>query len=488
MDKLFIVFLVFVLAIGFAVINQHNNGYGWRSAISRIIDLGGLMRKEEPHGTIVKHEKDYYHFEYKRRLVRLMEKRRDIEMQRMKLVEDRRKILGQLFDIDQEVIVHANQINEVLKKDKKALLRKFPQLEDLCLAIKDVYQINDPNLREEMYNRIKEEIWVLFRSISENPEEVDELILVIEEIEEIAREGMDAQIDGCADVSKCLDEDIECLKDVFLQQVDSIFKEPEINFDKIVELTKLLQFENKLISNNTEGTEDLFWEGTQRLEIEFKDLVEQLVKVTEENMLILMDFHDEFESEQRMLFENLTLNKERFFKYQKNIANQIKPFILGFKVEGNLQAAGSFINKYKNHSKKRVEHLKAYHYNHQKIETSLINSAQDREDFIYDIAGSAGIDLDALMAKRRAEEQEQRKKAAKSRMEWKDISNRNRSAYEAAQAENGGYNSSFDVNLTERDKARANKDELIRQRIRQDELKRRMQKAREKAKEASYNN
>ena len=94
-----------------------------------------------------------------------------------------------------------------------------------------------------------------------------------------------------------MEEDLECIKEVFIQQIEILVDNPQKNFDKIIELTKLLQFENRLITSNTEGTEDLFWEGSQRLEIEFKDLVEQLVQVTDENLLLLMDFHDEFEAE-----------------------------------------------------------------------------------------------------------------------------------------------------------------------------------------------
>jgi len=483
-EKLFLLLVVFSVALAALALNQNaiNNQQG--APLKKLIDFTKVLKVENWNKAKKDESGGIYKFEFKTHLRALQEKRNDSEKKRLQLVQSRMDMMSELSGINTSVKDSSREFLLQLNKYQKGFSAKSTELTKLGWDLKQAYRSGDAEIRKAKIDLIRDEIVSLFGLIQDDPEQsLPRITPIINEITQLMIEGDAAVIEACPNNYKCLSEDISALQKIFKQYVSLVVDEPRRFIEKIVEKAKFLEYENIMLVNNCRATEELLWEGGQRLESEFTDMVERIVDVNDNSLMTLIDFHGEMYAEQALLYRNLEANRSRYYNAQIDFSNDVNPMIDELRETISKIGIKKFTDLHDENRAKRKEILQKFDKNEFDIKQYLTDAVYDRKEYIFQIADSANIDLEALLEERRLAEEEQRVRSAQTKMRWKQVKDRDEEM-QKLRLEN-----QQERNRNLMDQKRLDYDEaMMLQKLKQEEINRKMDRQRNKARDSGFYN
>jgi len=334
-DKTLIFLMVLFVAAGVYGFDQYAVQNGGVSPVGQMIDLAGIsrgqnLRGKDPDDVEVIIEHRTFQFHSQQSLERLQQKYQQIEAQRMTLVENRRDILEKLMDIVSDTEAEAVQYAKRINTEKERFLKQVPKLEEFRQKIMVIQQQSDPALRQEEYQNLKNELLSFLAEGIEQPEKnLPRLTQVLESLEKVL-EGTDSEriiIEDCSEVESCVQQHIGEIE----TGVYGMARQTGDDVKELLTLMEQLREEYQEQIYDSYNQEMMIEESQDKVDSQLKYMVEQLVKVTENDLKDLIYLYQELEMERRMLTDYVTAQQEDWRRRNKESARLVKEKIKGLK-------------------------------------------------------------------------------------------------------------------------------------------------------------
>ncbi len=393
-DKTIMLLLVLFVAVGVAAYDRHAVQNGKLSPIGQLVDFAGLSKKafqkENPDDLVVTKEMRTFKYQSGQRLARLQKKYKEIEDERVKLVENRQEILQNLMNMIQDTEDDAVQYARVINQEKKRFNQKFPKFDKWRKSLLDLQQETDPVLRDTKYQALKNE---LLSSLGERSDQ-SKLELTLENLQKVidGREEDSIVMEDCGDLEHCIEKNV----DVIENNLNEIGNLENDGIKDIVKLINTLKGEYQYQMDQSYVREVDFEKSHKKINSKLKSMVEQLVEVTANDLRDLIFLYQELDAEQRMLFEDMDA-EQQYWKYQhKKSMRKIKEKIVSLKK--NFRPFSNQLrekNRDLEYKQKNME--QQAQYNLENMRHSVEKRFESNHEFIGEVAGLINIDIKRLV-------------------------------------------------------------------------------------------
>ncbi len=469
-DRTFIIILILFLLVGLYAYERFAIERGEVSPVGQLLDFAGLSKflAKESLDPVTTHRT--YQINLKDHLVRLREKHLLIEDQRNQLIYHRWDILKRLESLTEQFEEEAKIYEEVLRKEEKEFLDHFPQIESLGESLSETQKLKDQELREQRYQEIKSQLIELLAGMADNPQEdLPRLNQILDQLQEVVTSA-DFKVNACENKSQeeCLLENYDQLETEIKDYINRIVEGPQKDFEKILELTRVLTRELTILGENLEASELRLQEGNELMESELKVLTEELVQVSEEDLRKLMELYQELRLEQEILLDNLKINQQRIQESYQKTQHQFREIMDQLKNTPQIDFSqlSRSQDDFFGFSEGLINELEV---NENQLSLIFQNHWSANKNFIEDFAQAIDADLRKLVEKRE-HLQEQNAEYTQRRLNSNNIKDNSELRTRASTSQPG-------INRTPRDRSR------IRQQSHMDEQ---LQKARDKAKDQGF--
>ena len=312
-DKFIIMLLVLFIMVGIFTYDRYLVSKGEDSPLAELLDYAGLSKYLD----LSPKEGKTKISSFKEDLNRLAQKHHEIENKRTELIEKRNAILVQLKDINNHVVEEGRKYAAMIDQDRKEFMEQFPHIETLGRRILKTQEEADPQKRQEEYLAIKQELLEILEDDFENPiQDIPELNQFLSMSEKFVK---GASIPECDDSQVCLERQFNKLEYRLTTVFKNMVDRPEKDIKEFLKLTKRLNREYQLMEDNSISTEDQLQRINSNYDSKFQELTRQLVQVTDDELQNLLRLYKELWQEQKILLDNLDLNRQRLYQSHESI-------------------------------------------------------------------------------------------------------------------------------------------------------------------------
>lgn len=420
--------MIFFILAGTVAYDRYLTEKGEVGPIGHLIDFAGLARYKEEPRVRVKVISESFRLEMRSNLLRLSEKHRALQEKRNQLIRNREAVLGKMEHINGNLEKEAMEYANILNAEKKKFEKQFPEIMQLGQSLMKNYKEMDLDLRKEKYHQIRRELETLFdqmpkegaiQVIAEDLSGIEKIINEEENVCEQYGSLADIKLQMGDDIIEqgllaCFGKKLEGIKSEFMEIASEVIQPPLLDTDEIINHMQSLRRELSILQENSTISEQYFQKGSEAMDETFKELVETLVEITEDDLADLMDIYEELWREQDLLFDNLEINRQRLYESHSRSKNRIKQLIkdlLVYDFSKLRNAYKDFIAEYK-------KLFEGFETNEKKLYQVSRNHWDENRIFIGELSEKAGFDLAKLMERRQdAILQHKRQKARRKDIE-----------------------------------------------------------------------
>jgi len=332
-DKAIILLMVLFVSVGVYAYEQYAVRNGQLSPIGQLVDFAGLsneadiLKGKKAEEVVVETEHKIFEFKSGESLQRLQKKYHAIEDQRLKLVENRQRILQDLMELLKDTGKDAEEYAKVINQEKSRFRQKFPAFDRWAKDMMDLQQESDAELREEKYQKLKKELEISLKEES-SQSEMERILQKLQKF--INGEKGEMVIEDCSSIEHCIEKQVGDIESNFngedfetgqdIHQLMALIQELKDDYQK--------QMDQSYIQ------EQAFEESNTKMEGKLQGMVKQLVKITQDDLKDLIYLYQEIEMERKMLVDYMEaeqaywefqhkqstrLMKERIRFFKKNI-------------------------------------------------------------------------------------------------------------------------------------------------------------------------
>jgi len=232
------------------------------------------------------------------------------------------------------------------------------------------------------YEKIRQELLGLLVRIVEDPENgAPRLGEILDELEEISTADEEHLMVLCESVADCVDENLDDLEDELKIIIKRTIIDPKEDIERIIKLLSVLAKEYQILSENHEASDISLLESSEKINSRFKVLSEGLLTIQEEDLARLIDLYEELEEEQKIILENLTLNRDRLRYVQQQTSQKIKD-IMSALVKVPKINFGELLEAYEDMNDEREGIWNRYDDNEEKIINGMNQRAVEEKKYL----------------------------------------------------------------------------------------------------------
>ncbi len=386
--------MIILLVSGIYTYDQYKVGQGEPSPIGKFIDYAGLakyidMAKREKK---VETATEYFHFNSKESLEKLLYLQSQLREKRKELIAQRKAILQKLYDINNQTLRETNVYIGLLEKERDRILRSLPQIKAYGKSLASSFENRNVLQTEQYFKAVKEEVMNVFKEVTDNPEQnIPSVVNTLNGLEKIIHQTEGSLQDYCADisskdlsteavVSRCIKKRVLDLQED-INMYAKVIKGPEDSFNKIKELTGVLDYEVQLLKTNSEATESRLQKGSEDVSEGLRYLVQELVEITDQEMHNFLELYSAFQKEQEALLNNLASNHRRFISSYKMNDPRIQRILEALNTTSRFDFS-SILNKYRQWQEERESLMKQFTENERDLFISTNTRRKGNREFV----------------------------------------------------------------------------------------------------------
>jgi Txe/YoeB family toxin of Txe-Axe toxin-antitoxin module len=281
------------------------------SPASQIIDFGNIAKYDPPPEEIVKRKTETYTVNNQTDLLRLRDKHLAAHQARLALMEKRRILLEKLIAISANISAEAQVYAKVIEDERDAFLTQFNEMSTIGQEILLTHKEPDPVLKEQKYQQLRTQLNTLLGSVVEDPQsELPRLNAIFAKIEQIINAEEDQLVDGCTQpLEVCIEERQDDLENELNKLVQRIVNYPR-DQQKLEQLAALIEQDVRAHLQRFEDEGDILKKSSVQIDSELKKYVEELVQITDQDLVDLFGLYENLNSEQDKFFERVEVSQK----------------------------------------------------------------------------------------------------------------------------------------------------------------------------------
>jgi len=392
-------FLIIILVMIFAGVYSYHKTVtekGGVTPLSNLIDYAGLAVFENDKRESKKTLYETYNFDVKENFFRLSEKVGEIEIQRVNLLENRKDILEKLSMMNVATNEEALAYIDLINNEYKAILEQMERLEPIKGALNAMSKEANIGKRLGQLPAVRNELLKVLGSVVEDPrKEIPGLEMIFSNLEMLAKEEFNALPYSCDDMEGCLDQVFSYLQNQYSAHMHRNAVQPKIDIENLTGLANLLEHEYQFLLNNTEATENKLSESNREVENSFRELAQELVRTTEEDLRKVIAAYKAVEQEHVKYVQNLKLHQDHLAEQYRLVYAQIDEMMERLKRVTKIDFK-NFIDSYEVKKSDREQLWQQLHSN--MTDLNILHDARIyfQQEFVMKAAEKLGDDLETL--------------------------------------------------------------------------------------------
>ncbi|MBU1995819.1 MAG: hypothetical protein KKF78_01545, partial [Candidatus Omnitrophica bacterium] len=288
------------------------------SPIKKMVDYAGLAKYVEIKRKDVKQDYVSFHFSVQEKLNSWNNRMKDIEQERLDLVKKRNAVIARFDEINKQLLAEAQNYVAVIDRERSSFIERFASLRKLGNILISLQNLSDPATQQQ-YQIVKRELINIFNTVDNDYQRnTDFLTQVFSRIDMIIYEEGETYFEGCLNKGHCLALMVKDIEAEFLGILEKKSNKPARDINELIEMSAQLEYEGKLLINNSHATEASLYEKDEKTYGAIKALSDDLADLSEEQLLNFMKGYEVVQSEQGKFLANLEMNKKRFIEAQEN--------------------------------------------------------------------------------------------------------------------------------------------------------------------------
>jgi len=397
-DRTFIVLLILFVMVGVYSYDRYLVEEGELSPVAQLIDFAGLADLISLPDSKITITHETFRFNAQSNLKRLQEKHNDILAQRNKLIKNRTNILNQLIAIGNNYTDEAEMYANMIKNEGDKLMNVYPDLKQIKDDLFSAKDIEDPIIKLNTYNEIKQRLFDFAATIVNDPEfDLSRLGSILENIEQILIEEDEAFMEECGTFAQCIEENLDDLEEELSILIAGIVERPGRDLGKLSLLTKQFEEEYKIYQERFDQQGIELEHSDDFIEGEFRALVKQLLLITDNDLEDLKKLFIKLENEKRIYMEDLALSQRQFKDKVSQFTDDLKRSALNSNVARRFN-----YNRFNSVSAYFLEDRIALAQKGASLEKDLLMLMNDRwfasADFLESLALALDVNLNRYMS------------------------------------------------------------------------------------------
>jgi hypothetical protein len=332
-------------------------------------------------------------------LAALAEKYRQLEEQRARLVENRRELLDELIQINDQIIEEAKIYQQAIEQDRDSFFNRFPELQPLGASIIASREISDPVRRQQEYERIKGQLVTLLDEFTaQEPQYSERLHGILGDIDRIVNKEEEV-LAACSEPVKCINGKLDDLKDELKAASGKILDSAQEDILTIQDMTVSIRRQYEVLGENLQANDEQIKNNNELLEGEFKHLAENLVSVTAEDLSKVMETYKEIQIAQQELLTNISLHEDRVVQSQQETDQKAAEIIKKLYQVPRMDF-DKLAKAYDNIKTERQQILAKFESNELKLRQVTDERWHDDSDFLDKLVRGAPLDGNKLVEDR----------------------------------------------------------------------------------------
>jgi hypothetical protein len=326
-NKFLIIYMIFII-VGVHTYENHLRQKGEVSPASQIIDFGNFSKYDPPPEEIVRHKKETYEVSSQADLLRLRQKHLAAHQARNVLIEKRRMLLEKLIAISENIAVEAAVYAKVIENERDEFLAQFNEINAIGQEILFTHKEVDPVLKNQKYQQLRNQLNILLSGVVEDPQsELPRLSAIFTKIEQIINAEEDQLVDNCIKpLEVCIEERQSDLENELNNLVKRIVEYPR-DQQKLEELAELIEQDLRAHLERFDQEGNILQKSSVQIDSQLKKYVEELVQITDKDLVDLFSLYEDLNSEQDKFFESVQDSQKSLDQQYGVLQTQMRRFL-----------------------------------------------------------------------------------------------------------------------------------------------------------------
>ncbi|VAX37040.1 hypothetical protein MNBD_UNCLBAC01-1565 [hydrothermal vent metagenome] len=314
-EKTILILLVLFSGLGVLTYSRYLENRQEISPAGKLVDFAGLSQIKDPLGPQQHTSQKTVSFKLENSLDLLKEKYTQIEAQRTKLVGNREILIEQILSMNGQLEGEAAKYLKILENERQRVFTEISFLNQFRNDIAALENETDPEVQQQQYEVIKGQLFDVLGSIVPNPNEtLPEVVGILEDIDQVFEDGIGGDLGACEIISECLVPKLDDLEEKLIDFVN----QPNEDIDRLLDVAKKLDGEYKDRILNFIEEADTLQEDVESTESAFKQMIEQLVKGTQDDLKDLIYLYQGLEADHQMLADYMEAEHEQWQQQHKD--------------------------------------------------------------------------------------------------------------------------------------------------------------------------